>query len=110
MPHPLKRWDPAIRFAPNAVELRPTLAIAIARISADWAEIERALGDLLATILHTESRTGVAMYLALIGSAAQEAAISAAATKSRSGKFGFLIRGLSRGTRLCRGERVTQRR
>jgi hypothetical protein len=84
MPHPLKRWTPTIHFTPNAVELRPNLAIAIARISADWAQVEWEIGKLLATILDTESRTGVAMYLALMGSAAQEAAISAAANKMLS--------------------------
>lgn len=84
MPHPLKRWTPTIHFTPNAVELRPDLAIAIARISADWAQVEWEVGKLLATILDTEFRTGVAMYLALMGSAAQEAALTAAASKMLS--------------------------
>ena len=79
MPQPLTRWLPEIDFSPDALALRPDLAVYIAQVSAVWARIEVSLGFQLAVMLHTEARTGVSMYLALTGSAAQEHVLSAAA-------------------------------
>ena len=79
MPQPLKRWLPEIDFTTAALAQRPDLAVRIAQVSAAWAEIQVSLGHLLAIILHTEAGTGVSMYLALTGSAAQEHVLSAAA-------------------------------
>jgi hypothetical protein len=80
MPQPLRRWLNDISFNVAAVAERPVLAAGIAGVAAAWADIEIALGLLLAVVPHTEARTGVSMYLALRGSAAQDAALEAAAT------------------------------
>ena len=79
MPQPLRWWPDDITFGANALAERPTLAIGIAGVAAAWAEIEVTLGILLGTILHTEMHTGISMYLSLKGSAAQDAALAAAA-------------------------------
>jgi hypothetical protein len=82
MPNPLRRWVP-IEFNADALEQRPKLAVAIARVSTEWADIEVELGLLLGTMLHTGARTGVAMYLALRGSGTiREDVLIAAAAKT----------------------------
>lgn len=78
MPQPLRRWIPMV-FEPEALDHRPKLAIQIAQVSAAWAGVEVSMGLLLAIILDTEARTGVAMYLALTGTAAQRNVLMAAA-------------------------------
>jgi hypothetical protein len=64
------------------MDKRPELAPYIAKITASWAEIEIAVGLLLATIVGSEIRTGVAMYLALTGSAAQDKVLAGVAAAS----------------------------
>jgi hypothetical protein len=78
MPQLLKPSTP-MEFRADSVRERPELAVYIAEVAAAWVEVEVSLGLLLAVILNTEARTGVSIFLALTGSAAQEAALSAAA-------------------------------
>jgi hypothetical protein len=78
MPQPLRKWVPSLDFSPATVEQRPDLATCIARVSTQWVQIETALGLLLAVTLDTNARSGVAMYLSLVSSQAQEAAMLAA--------------------------------
>ena len=78
MPQPLRSWTPMV-FANTSLNDRPELGIYIGRIAAIWSDIEVNMGLLLADILNTEARTGVAMYLALSGSAAQDKTLIAAA-------------------------------
>jgi hypothetical protein len=82
MPQPLRRWSNDIVFNASALDARPQLAPYIAKVTTSWAEIEVAVGLLLATMLATEMRTGVAMYLALTGSAAQDKVLAATADVS----------------------------
>jgi hypothetical protein len=79
MPQPLRQWFTDITFGANALAERPNLALGIASVASAWTEIEVTLGILLSTMLHTEIRIGISMYLALKGSAAQDAVLSAAA-------------------------------
>ena len=78
MPQPIRRWTD-MQFAEASIIARPELGIFIARIAAVWSEIEVNMGLLLGDMLNTEARTGVSMYLALSGSAAQDKILLAAA-------------------------------
>jgi hypothetical protein len=78
MPQPLKQWTDDIQFTKGALTARPAFAMLIANVAAAWSEIEVDMGLALAIILNTEARTGVAMYLALSGSAAQDRSLDAA--------------------------------
>ncbi|UVK37634.1 hypothetical protein LHFGNBLO_004699 [Mesorhizobium sp. AR10] len=78
MPQPLRRWPDDLAWTANAGALRPKLAPWIVRVSAEWAKVQIHLGLVLAATLDAEAHAGVHMYLALTGSAAQEAALSAA--------------------------------
>jgi hypothetical protein len=78
MPQPLRRWIDGIEFHEKFLAQRPELATMIARIAAAWSMVEVDIGFLLAEVLDTDARTGVSMYLALTGSAAQDRAFSAA--------------------------------
>ena len=95
MPQPLTKWLPEIDFDTDALTLRPELAIYIAQVSAAWTEIQVSLGFQLAIMLHAEARTGVSMYLALTGSAAQgsvlEAAAEATLPENLKGEFADLL-------------------
>lgn len=97
MPQPLRSWPKSgIEFSRGVVAKRPDLAIAIARIVAEWSKVEVALGNLLGIMLGTEAPIGAAMYLALTGSGAQYSALSAVAdarlpTADLKRKFGVLI-------------------
>lgn len=98
MPQPLRAWPKSgIEFSRGVVAKRPDLAIAIARIVAEWSNVEVALGNLLGLMLETEAPIGAAMYMALTGSAAQYRVLSVAAdarlpTQDLKGKFELLIR------------------
>lgn len=77
MPQPLRRYYPMV-FRSSAVIERPALGASIAQIAAAWTEIEVEIGLLLAIILDSQAKTGVHMYLALTGSAAQAKVLKAA--------------------------------
>jgi hypothetical protein len=78
MPQPLGQWIDGIYFHEKILKERPELATMIARIAAAWSMIEVDMGLALAVILDTDARTGVSMYVALSGSAAQDRALAAA--------------------------------
>ena len=86
MPQPLKKWDAKIRFDPESLAQRPKLAIKIAQVAAAWTNLEVHIGFLLADIMQSKADVGVTMYLALSGSAAQEAVFTAVAEKYVPGK------------------------
>src|ERR1700732_4470084 len=79
---PLSRVTPhgGLHINPSDVmSKRPELAIVIAECIATWAQIECALGVILAVILETEAQTGLAMFNSLMSSNTQMAIIDAAA-------------------------------
>jgi hypothetical protein len=76
MPQPLRQWVPT-DFSNEVLTNRPDLAVGIARVSAAWTYLETEIGLLVAIALDTEARVGVAMYLALTGSAAQDRVLAA---------------------------------
>jgi hypothetical protein len=80
MPQPIRRQlSLPLKFEKEALEQRPSLARYIAQVSAAWTDLECSVGLLLAIILDTEAKTGVHMYLALSGSAAQVHVLTGAA-------------------------------
>jgi hypothetical protein len=58
---------------------RPAIAVRVAQYIAEWSEVESLLGLFLALVLHTNARSGVAMYSALDNRSAQIRIIKAAA-------------------------------
>jgi hypothetical protein len=64
------------------LDKRPKLAAGIGRVTAAWSEIDVEFGILLAILLGTQARIGVAMYLSLAGSPAQRSTLLAAAEAS----------------------------
>jgi hypothetical protein len=79
MPQPLRKWLPGVEFTEEALAQRPNIAAKIAQVAAAWSSVEVDVGLLLAILLDTEALTGVSMYLALSGSAAQDRVLLAAA-------------------------------
>lgn len=84
MPQPLLKWPNDLRFGDLVPRVRPQLSTEIARVCAAWTIVEIEIGFMLAAILDTQARPGVAMYLALSGTAAQNATLLAAAEISLS--------------------------
>lgn len=78
MPQPLKKFPKDLKFSPDALTGRPLLAVRIARVSAAWTDVEIELSLLLASALDANANAGMAMYLSLIGTGAQESAFKAA--------------------------------
>jgi hypothetical protein len=107
MPQPLRRWVDDITFRSEALSERPELAACIARVASSWARIEVMLGFLLGEMLGTEARTGVRMYLALTGSSAQDASLSAAAEFCLSADLQEEFTSLRREVRSCARQRNT---
>jgi hypothetical protein len=58
---------------------RPELAAMIARVAVGWSRTEERLGHLIVHLLRAEAHTGMKMYQALTGSAAQLAVLRAVA-------------------------------
>lgn len=94
MPQPLRRSATQVVFSADAMTNRPDLAVAIARIVARWSILETNVGRILSSILQAEAPIGVSMYLALIGSAGQDAVVLAAATERLSGDEQIQLRTL----------------
>jgi len=63
----------------SAMEERPALAVYIARVATGWSRIEERIGFLIVELLGAEAHTGMKMYQALSGSAAQQAVLRAVA-------------------------------
>jgi hypothetical protein len=66
-------------YPPDIMTARPILAPLVAECIAEWAQIECALGVILAIILETEAQTGLAMYMSLKSFNNQATVVSAAA-------------------------------
>jgi hypothetical protein len=64
---------------PETMLKRPKAAARVAQCISEWAEIETMIALFLATLLHTESKTALAMYASLENRTAQRRLILAAA-------------------------------
>jgi hypothetical protein len=67
---------------PEAMSLRPKLAVKVARCIAQWTEIETHLGAFLGFLLHANQKAAVAMYSGVENRASQLRMIEAAAEAS----------------------------
>ena len=67
------------------MNMRPKLAVQIAKVSARWTLIENQQGVALALLLNSEG--ALAMYMALSGGAARSAALKAAAAHTLSSDY-----------------------
>jgi hypothetical protein len=83
MPQPFSQFHrgefPKYKLGPIAIAERPVLAVAVAQAIAIWAYVEQELGSLLVKILGGDAGPSLAMYGALVSTAAQNAALNAAA-------------------------------
>lgn len=59
--------------------MRPELAAQVAIVVSTWSYVETSIGRLLSFMMGVKSEVGIAMYLALSGSAAQDAVLDAVA-------------------------------
>ncbi len=80
-PQPLSSMhnDISLRVSPHAHNSRPDLAASAMKGIALWAEIESLQVMIMTNMLGTQSRLALDMYSALIGTAAQNAALNALA-------------------------------
>jgi hypothetical protein len=85
MPQPLTRPPKEFALGPDAINMRPKLAVQIAKVAAKWTLIENQQGVALALLLNSEG--ALAMYIALSGGAARIAALKAAAEHTLSSEF-----------------------
>jgi hypothetical protein len=96
-PQPLLsvRRDAAVNVEPITLRQYPDLARSISDVIATWSQVECNLGVLLARMLGAAARPSMAMYSALSSSAAQMAALQAAAdvalSRERLELFGALL-------------------
>jgi hypothetical protein len=96
-PQPLLsvRRDAAVNVEPITLRQYPDLARSISDVIATWSQAECNLGVLLARMLGAAARPSMAMYSALSSSAAQMAALQAAAdvalSRERLELFGALL-------------------
>ena len=88
MPQPL-RPPYQLNINPETLSQRPELAAQIGIIAALWSRIEMWLGILLGDLLGAEARYGLAMYYAIVSTAARMDTIAAAATE-RIGKSALI--------------------
>ena len=68
-----------LRISPGAFDLRPNLAVLVAKIIASWSEAEARLANVLVTMLGAHADPAIAMFQALSSTNAQTDAIDAAA-------------------------------
>jgi hypothetical protein len=61
------------------MEARPKLAVLVARIATGWSRVEQSFGFLAVQLLGAHAHTGMKMYKALSGAAAQRAVLRAVA-------------------------------
>ncbi len=85
-PQPIRsvRRNATVQLDPFALRRHPDLAARVAEIIAVWSRVDSELGGILAYMLKGGARPSIAMYSALTSSAAQMAALEAAARVSLS--------------------------
>ena len=79
MPRNLPRKAQISHAHQPVMTARPELAVLIARVATGWTHIETFYGYLVVQLLASHAHTGVKMYKALSGSAAQRAVLRAVA-------------------------------
>lgn len=83
MPNPLSKVHSTekLSFDDNAAVQRPLLAAQVAKILGAIAKVDSAMGNIFCKLMGDESEKGAAIYNALIGINAQDAALDAAANQ-----------------------------
>jgi hypothetical protein len=106
-PQPLSSAYAAVslQIGPNAIDREPTVASAAMKVVAMWAEVEAIQGMIMTNLLGTQSRLAMQMYSAIIGSAAQIAALNALARSTLSKGLLTLFQILNRIASACAKER-----
>jgi hypothetical protein len=106
MPQPLSRVSPDGKLHFSAGVLRKSrFAADVAYVIATWAHIDGDIASILSRMLNTDIAVGTAMYMALIGSGGQKAALAAAAREALPEWQCLLLQAINKVTASARDQR-----
>jgi len=108
VPNPLSKVTPHpvdIQLGPEALQRRPELAVRLAAVVSSWAYVEETNGEILATLMGTQSAIGVAIYSKIYGTRVRRDVLGSAALTVLSGADLRLFDALMDETRSIQGAR-----